>query len=182
MLSTATQQPFDAGLRDRFHRRSLEHQRPLSTVTMAFTVVAFLCFVGARNLVDGPAAPLGYRLTCALLLALLVLAIPRVRSTWSFGLIGVAYSQVLVAGLAMNIVGVTQPLLWTLPAMVVIPICAAPLWLTPTHFVTGSVLFYATAFALLFGQPLTHDVETVVWMWIVAIGVPTSVEIGRAHV
>ncbi|REG50158.1 diguanylate cyclase/phosphodiesterase [Paraburkholderia sp. BL6669N2] len=174
MLSTATQHQSDAGLRDRFHRRSLEHQRPLSTVTMAFTVVAFLCFVGARSLVDGPAAPLAYRLTCALLLALLVLAIPRAKSTWSFGLIGVAYSQVLVAGMAMNVVGVAQPLLWTLPAMVVIPICAAPLWLTPTHFVTGSVLFYATAFALLFGAPLTHDVATVVWMWIVAIGVPTS--------
>jgi diguanylate cyclase (GGDEF)-like protein len=174
MLSTSTQQSPDTGLRERFHQRSLEHQRPLSTVTMAFTVVAFLCFIGARNLVDGPAAPLAYRLACALLLALLVLAIPRAKSTWIFGLIGVAYSQVLVAGLAMNTVGVAQPLLWTLPAMVVIPICAAPLWLTPAHFVAGSALFYATAFALLSGEPLTHDVETVVWMWIGAIGVPTS--------
>ncbi|MFM0172567.1 diguanylate cyclase [Paraburkholderia sediminicola] len=174
MLSTSTPYPSDSGLRDRFHRRSLEHQRPLSTVTMAFTVVAFLCFIGARNLVDGPAAPLAYRLACALLLALLVLAIPRAKSTWLFGLIGVAYSQVLVVGMAINIVGVAQPLLWTLPALVVIPICAAPLWLTPTHFVAGSVLFYATAFALLFGAPLAHDVDTVVWMWIVAIGVPTS--------
>ncbi|EIF33530.1 diguanylate cyclase (GGDEF) domain-containing protein [Burkholderia sp. Ch1-1] len=174
MLSNSTQHPSDSGLRDRFHVRSLEHQRPLSTVTMAFTVVAFLCFIGARNLVDGPAAPLEYRLGCALVLALLVLAIPRARSTWVFGLIGVAYSQVLVAGLALNIAGVAQPLLWVLPAMVVIPVCAAPLWLTPMHFVAGSALFYATAYALLFGEPLTHDVEIVVWMWVVAIGVPTS--------
>jgi diguanylate cyclase (GGDEF)-like protein len=36
------------------------------------------------------------------------------------------------------------------------------------------VLFYTTAFALLFGAPLPHDVDTVVWMWIAAIGVPTS--------
>ncbi|MFM0346181.1 diguanylate cyclase [Paraburkholderia sp. RL17-347-BIC-D] len=174
MLSSSTQHPSDTGLRDRFHRRSLEHQRPLSTMTMAFTVVAFLCFIGARNLVDGPAAPLAYRLACALLLGLLVLAIPRTKSTWTFGFIGVAYSQVLVVGLAVNIAGVAQPLLWTLPAMVVIPICAAPLWLTPAHFITGSVLFYTTAFALLFGAPLPHDVDTVVWMWIAAIGVPTS--------
>ncbi|HYS67455.1 MAG TPA: GGDEF-domain containing protein, partial [Paraburkholderia sp.] len=140
MLSTSTQQPSDSGLRERFHRRSLEHQRPLSTVTMAFTVVAFLCFVAARNLVNGPAAPLAYRLACALVLALLVLAIPRAKSTWLFGAIGVAYSLVLTAGLALNIAGVEQPLLWALPAMVVIPICAAPLWLTPTHYFVGSAL------------------------------------------
>jgi len=173
-LSTSTHHPSDAGLRDRFHRRSLEHQRPLATVIMAFTVVAFLCFIGARNLVDGPAAPLAYRLACALLLAFLVLAIPRANSSWVFGLIGVAYSQVLVAGLAMNIAGVAQPLLWALPAMVVIPVCAAPLWLTPTHYIAGTALFYATAVTLLFGEPLAHDVGVVVWMWMAALAAPAS--------
>jgi diguanylate cyclase (GGDEF)-like protein len=102
------------------------------------------------------------------------MAIPRAGSTWTFGAIGVAYSLVLVAGLALNVSGVEQPLLWVLPALVVIPICAAPLWLTPMHFCTGSVLFYAAAFALLSGEPRTHEVDVVVWMWIVAIGVPTS--------
>ncbi|OAJ62525.1 diguanylate phosphodiesterase [Paraburkholderia ginsengiterrae] len=174
MLSTSTQHLSDSGLRERFHRRSLEHQRPLSTVTLAFTVVAFLCFVAARNLVGGPAAPLAYRLACAPVLALLVLAIPYAKSTGVFGLIGVAYSLVLVAGLAINLAGVAQPLLWVLPAMVAIPVCAAPLWLTPTHFVVGSALFYAAAAALLFGVPLAHDAQVVTWMWIVAIGVPTS--------
>lgn len=142
---------------------------------MAFTVVAFLCVVGARNMVNGPATPLAYRLTCALVLALLVMAIPRTGSTWTFGAIGAAYSLVLVVGLALNVSGVEQPLLWVLPAMVVIPVCAAPLWLTPLHFFVGSALFYGAAFALLFGGPRTHDVDIVVWMWIVAIGVPTSV-------
>lgn len=174
MLSNSTQHLSDSGLRDRFHRRSLEHQRPLSTVTMAFTVVAFLCFVGARNLVGGPAAPLAYRLACALVLALLVLAIPRARTIWLFGAIGIVYLQVLVAGMALNVAGVDAPLLWVLPALAVIPICAAPLWLTPMHFVTGTVLFYAAALALLSGEPRSHDVNVVVWMWIAAIGMPTS--------
>ncbi|CAB3786203.1 hypothetical protein GCM10011400_26710 [Paraburkholderia caffeinilytica] len=142
---------------------------------MAFTVVAFLCFVGARNMVDGPAAPLAYRLACALVLALLVMAIPRADSTWSFGAIGIAYSVVLVVGLALNVSGVEQPLLWVLPAMVVIPVCAAPLWLTPLHFFIGSALFYGAAFAFLFGEPRAHEVDVVLWMWIVAIGIPTSV-------
>ncbi|CAE6797248.1 hypothetical protein R69888_05034 [Paraburkholderia haematera] len=142
---------------------------------MAFTVVAFLCLVGARNMVAGPATPLAYRLACALVLAVLVMAIPRAGSTWMFGAIGFAYSLVLVAGLALNVSGVEQPLLWVLPAMVVIPICAAPLWLTPLHFFAGSALFYGAALALLIGEPRTHDVDVVVWMWVVAIGVPTSV-------
>ncbi|WP_175147654.1 bifunctional diguanylate cyclase/phosphodiesterase [Paraburkholderia ultramafica] len=175
MSATSTQHLPDPGVRDRFHRRSLEHQRPLSTVTMAFTVVAFLCMVGARNLVDGPAPPLAYRLCCALALGLLVLAIPSAKSSWVFGAIGVAYMQVLVAGLALNAAGLAQPLLWVLPALVVIPICAAPLWLTPTHFFVGSALFYATAFALLLGEPRAYDVDAVVWMWIAVIGIPTSV-------
>ncbi|MEZ0603647.1 EAL domain-containing protein [Paraburkholderia sp. IW21] len=174
MPSTSTNRLSDSSLRDRFHRRSLEHQRPLSTVTMAFAVIAFLCFVGARNLVGGPAMPLAYRLGCVPVLALLVLGIPRAGSTRTFGAIGVAYSLVLVAGLALNISGVEQPLLWVLPAMVAIPICAAPLWLTPMHFFVGSALFYAAALALLFGAPDAHDVAVVAWMWIVAIGMPMS--------
>ncbi|HZZ09737.1 MAG TPA: bifunctional diguanylate cyclase/phosphodiesterase [Paraburkholderia sp.] len=174
MLSPSTTHPSDFGLTERFHRRSLEHQRPLSTATMAFAVVAFLCYVGARNLVGGPCVPLAYRLGCALVLGLLVLGIPHTKSTWMFGLIGAAYSLVLVAGVALNVVGVAQPLLWTLPAVVVIPVCAAPLWLTPRHFFAGTALFYAAAFVLLSGELRTPDVGVVVWMWVAAIGMPMS--------
>ncbi|WP_027209755.1 bifunctional diguanylate cyclase/phosphodiesterase [Burkholderia sp. WSM2232] len=175
MFLTLPQQSADAGLRERFHQRSLEHQRPLSTVTMAFTVVAFLCLVAARGLADEPAKPLAYRLGCALVLALLVLAIPRTRSTWTFGAIGVAFSLTLVVGLALNVAGVQQPLLWSLPALVVIPVCAAPLWLTPTHFFVGSAFFYAAAAGLLLGAPRTAELNVVVWMWVAAIGMPTAV-------
>ncbi|NML30089.1 EAL domain-containing protein [Paraburkholderia antibiotica] len=174
MSAIPTQSQPESGARERFHQRSLEHQRPLSTVTMAFTVVAFLCMLVARMLVNGPAAPLGYRLLCALVLALLVLAIPRARSTLSFGAIGVAYVLVLIGGIALNAVGVAQPLLWLLPALVVIPICAAPLWLTPAHFIAGSVLFYAAALALLLGNWPAHEVDAAVWTWVIAIGAPTS--------
>jgi hypothetical protein len=153
MLSSSTQQMSDAGFRSRFHRRSLEHQRPLSTVTMAFTVVAYLAFVVARSLEAGPAVPIQYRLACALCLALLVVAIPGTKSTWVFGGIGIAYALVMQAGIALNIVGLEQPLLWALPALVVIPICAAPLWLTPVHFLAGTLLFYATGLPLLLDSP-----------------------------
>jgi diguanylate cyclase (GGDEF)-like protein len=174
MSAIPTQHLLEPGLRERFHQRSLEHQRPLSIMTMAFTVAAFLCMVAARELVGGPSAPLGYRLLCALVLALLVLAIPGTRSIVRFGAIGVVYMQVLTGGMVLNAAGVAQPLLWLLPGLVVIPICAAPLWLTPAHFLTGSAIFYAAAVALLLGHAHTHDVDAAVWTWVIAIGAPSS--------
>ncbi|MFT4069183.1 EAL domain-containing protein [Paraburkholderia sp.] len=174
MSAIPTQHLPEPGVRERFHQRSLEHQRPLCIVTMAFTVIAFLCMVVARTLVDGPAAPLGYRLLCALVLALLVLAIPRTKSIGRFGAIGVVYMQVLIGGVVLNAAGVAHPLPWLLPALVVIPICAAPLWLTPAHFLTGSALFYAAAVALLLANTQTYDVDAAVWTWVIAIGAPAS--------
>ncbi|HEY2020972.1 bifunctional diguanylate cyclase/phosphodiesterase [Paraburkholderia sp.] len=174
MSAIPTQHLTEPGLRERYHQRALEHQRPLCIMTMAFTVAAFLCMVAARELVDGPAAPLAYRLLCALVLALLVLAIPGTTSILRFGAIGVVYMQVLTGGLVLNAAGVTQPLLWLLPGLVVIPICAAPLWLTPAHFVTGSALFYAAAIALLLGHAHAHDVNAAVWTWVIVIGAPSS--------
>ncbi|EDZ99777.1 diguanylate cyclase/phosphodiesterase [Burkholderia sp. H160] len=164
----------EPSLRERFHQRSLEHQRPISAVTMAATVVTFLCMVVARELVGIPGAPLGYRLLCAFVLALLALAIPLAKSTRLFGAIGVAYELVLIGGVVLNASGVAHPLAWLLPALVVIPICAAPLWLTPMHFFTGSALFYTAAVALLLGKTHALEVDAAVWTWVIAIGAPTA--------
>ncbi|WP_144151321.1 bifunctional diguanylate cyclase/phosphodiesterase [Paraburkholderia sp. BCC1885] len=173
MLSTSTQHMTDAHLRLLFHRRSLEQQRPLSTVTMAFTVFASLLFVLARSLVAGPAVAVSYRVSCLLLLALLVTGVHRARTTAVFGSLGVAYTLVLVVLIALNISGLQQPLLWALPALLVIPICSAPLWLTPTHFFVGTAIFYASGLPLLFSQSQTHDVNVVAWLWVL-IGAPTA--------
>ncbi|SDG25455.1 diguanylate cyclase (GGDEF) domain-containing protein [Paraburkholderia phenazinium] len=164
----------DAHLRHRFHRRSLDQQRPLSTVIMGFTAVASLLFVLARGLVAGPAVSLPYRLACIVCLALLVAGVRNARTTWWFGACGVAYTLVLVVVIALNIAGLEQPLLWALPALLVIPVCSAPLWLTPTHFLAGTAVFYAAGMPLLFRQPQVHDVNVVAWLW-VAIGVPAAV-------
>jgi diguanylate cyclase (GGDEF)-like protein len=174
MSAIPTQHLPEPSLRERFHQRSLEHQRPLSIVTMAFTVVTFLCMVAARELVGIPAVPLGYRMLCALVLALLVLAIPGTKSTALFGAIGVVYELVLIGGLVLNASGVAHPLAWLLPALVVIPICAAPLWLTPVHFFTGNALFYAAAIALLLGETHPREIDAAVWTWVIAIGAPTA--------
>ncbi|MGF6649908.1 diguanylate cyclase (GGDEF)-like protein [Paraburkholderia youngii] len=174
MSAIPTQHLSEPSMRERFHRRSLEHQRPLALVKLGFTVLAFLSMVAARELVGAPAAPLGYRLLCAFVLALLVLAIPSTKSTALFGAICVAYELVLIGGLVLNAQGLAQPLPWLLPAFVVIPICAAPIWLTPAHFATGSALFYAVAIALLRGKTHAPEVDVAVWTWVIAIGAPTT--------
>lgn len=151
----------------------MEQQKPLSTVTMAFTVVAFLIFVVARAHVTGIELPLWPRLMCALALSLLVAAIPRAPSTFVFGLIGAAYVVVLQIGVMINVTGVEQPLYWMLPAGMVVPICAAPLWLTPRHFVLGTIAFYLAGIPFVFAVPFTHDDWVLCAMW-VAIGIPTA--------
>ncbi|MEX3895685.1 EAL domain-containing protein [Paraburkholderia sp. BR10954] len=174
MSAIPTQHLSQPSMRERFHQRSLEHQRPLALVKLGFTVLAFLSMVAARELVGAPAAPLGYRLLCAFVLALLVLAIPSTKTTALFGAICVAYELVLMGGLVLNAQGLAQPLPWLLPAFVVIPICAAPIWLTPVHFATGSALFYAVAIALLRGKTHAPEVDVAVWTWVIAIGAPTT--------
>lgn len=84
----------------------MDQQRPLSTVTMAFTVVALLIFIIARSHVTGVDLPLWPRLTCAFVMLLLVAAIPKAPSTFIFGLIGVLYIVVLQIGVVINVQGV----------------------------------------------------------------------------
>ena len=151
----------------------MEQQRPLSTVTMAFTVVAFLIFVTARSHVAGMDLPLWPRLLCALAMLLLVAAIPKAPSTFVFGLIGVLYIVVLQIGVMINVEGVEKPLFWMLPAGMVIPICAAPLWLTPRHFILGTIAFYLAGLPFVLSVPFTHDDYVLCAMW-VAIGIPTA--------
>ncbi|WP_174364618.1 EAL domain-containing protein [uncultured Caballeronia sp.] len=173
MLTSLLPPPVTPAVRLSFHRRSMELQKPLSTVTMAFTVVAFVIFVIARAHVTGIELPLWPRLMCALALSLLVAAIPRATSTFVFGMIGAAYVVVLQIGVMMNVTGVEQPLYWMLPAGMVVPICAAPLWLTPRHFVLGTTAFYIAGIPFVFSVPFTHDDWVLCAMW-VAIGIPTA--------
>ncbi|WP_321839417.1 bifunctional diguanylate cyclase/phosphodiesterase [Paraburkholderia bannensis] len=150
--------PANAAERNRFHARSLQHQRPLSFVTMALSIGAYVLFAAARaRLVNAAAAPFPFWIAAlgGVGLLLLVLAIPRTRTTAEFGLIGVAY--VVIMQLAANALvrGTDDPLVWMTPAVVAITLCAAPLWLTPRHFALGSVCYYAATLPFVLGLP--HD-------------------------
>ncbi|WP_321814833.1 MULTISPECIES: bifunctional diguanylate cyclase/phosphodiesterase [unclassified Paraburkholderia] len=147
--------PANAAERNRFHARSLEHQRPLSFVTMSLSIGAFTLFAVARAQLFSAPFPFWITALAGLLLVLLVLAIPRSRTTAQFGFIGVAY--VVIMQLAANalVQGTDDKLAWMTPAVVAITLCAAPLWLTPRHFAVGSVGYYAATLPFVFSLP--HD-------------------------
>lgn len=159
--------PANAAERNRFHARSLQHQRPLSFITMALSIGAYALFVAARALLVDAPFPLWIATLAGLGLVLLVLAIPRTRSTAEFGLIGVAY--VVIMQLAANALarGTDDPLVWMTPVVVAITLCAAPLWLTPRHFALGSVCYYASTLPFVLGLP--HNVArlAIFGVWVV---------------
>ncbi|HEV3429682.1 MAG TPA: bifunctional diguanylate cyclase/phosphodiesterase [Paraburkholderia sp.] len=167
MRSSVFPFPANAAERNRFHARSLAHQRPLSFVTMALSIGAYALFVAARALLVAAPFPLWIAALAGVGLLLLVLAIPRTRSTAEFGLIGVAY--VVIMQLAANALarGTDDPLVWMTPAVVAITLCAAPLWLTPRHFALGSVFYYASTLPFVLSLP--HDVArlAIFSVWVV---------------
>ncbi|WP_413195336.1 diguanylate cyclase domain-containing protein [Pararobbsia alpina] len=153
-------------MRKRFHLRSLDHQRPLSGVTMAFSIGAYLMFAAARAfLVEAP-FPLMLSLGAALAMAVLVAAIPRVSTTTAFGFIGVAYSVILQLTANELVKGTANPLVWMTPAVVAITVCAAPLWLTPKHFFTGTVLYYAAVAPFALSLPTDSHDRGIFAVWI----------------
>ncbi|MBB3259222.1 diguanylate cyclase (GGDEF)-like protein [Paraburkholderia bannensis] len=159
--------PASAAERNRFHARSLEHQRPLSFVTMALSIGAYALFAGARAQLVAAPFPVWITVLAGLGLVLLVLAIPRSRSTAEFGLIGAAYVVIMqLAGNAL-VRDTGDPLVWMTPAVVAITLCAAPLWLTPRHFLLGSVCYYASTVPFVLSLP--HDVAqlAIFGVWVV---------------
>lgn len=141
---------------------------------MACSIGAYLIFVVARALLVDAPFPLVTSLGVALTLALIVAAIPRVKTTNGFGLIGIAYMIVLQYAANVLVQGTDDPLVWMTPAVVAITVCAAPLWLTPWHFSVGTVLYYLAVapFALTL-SPATHD-RGIFMIWVV-IAVSTAV-------
>lgn len=159
--------PANAAERNRFHARSLQHQRPLSFVTMALSIGAYVLFAGARAQLVAAPFPFWIAAFAGLGLVLLVLAIPRSRSTAEFGLIGAAYVVIMQFAANALVRGTGDPLVWMMPAVVAITLCAAPLWLTPRHFALGSVCYYAST--LPFVLRLSHDAAqlAIFGVWIV---------------
>lgn len=161
------------GDRKRFHDRSLDHQRPLSFGTMTLSLGAYALFAAARATLVAAPFPLLVSTAALVALVLLVLAIPRTRDTLQFGFIGVAY--VVVMQLAANalVAGTTNPLAWMLPVVVAVMVCAAPLWLTPAHFITGAICYYAATAPFFIGLHGNVENQAVFLVW-VAISFTTA--------
>lgn len=154
------------GDRKRFHDRSLDHQRPLSFGTMMLSIGAYVLFAAARATLVAAPFPFAVTLAALVSLALLVMAIPRTHTTAQFGLVGVCYVVIMQMAANELVAGTLNPLAWMLPAVVAIMVCAAPLWLTPTHFITGSICYYAATMPFFFGLHGQPESQAIFLVWV----------------
>ncbi|QGZ64870.1 bifunctional diguanylate cyclase/phosphodiesterase [Paraburkholderia acidisoli] len=154
------------GDRKRFHDRSLDHQRPLSFGTMMLSIGAYVLFAVARATLVAAPFPLAVSVTALVSLALLVMAIPRTHTTAQFGLVGVCYVVIMQMAANELVAGTLNPLAWMLPAVVAIMVCAAPLWLTPAHFITGSICYYAATLPFFFGLHGQPESQAIFLVWV----------------
>jgi diguanylate cyclase (GGDEF)-like protein len=157
-----------------FHKRSLDLQRTLCNVIMIYGVLAFLLMSCVRELMPGTAGPLSYRIGCAIGMSALTFGLRWARTPLVFGAVGVAYILLVVFGINLNISGAVDPLLWILPSALIIPVCAAPFWLTPTHYVIGNSVFYFAGWFLAL-RPVTwsYNQSVAFFLW-VTIGISVS--------
>ncbi|WP_347557208.1 EAL domain-containing protein [Robbsia sp. KACC 23696] len=152
-------------VKQRFVADSLAQQRRFCTTMMSYSVLAFIVASIVRQLSYADASPISYRLLCTAALAALSFLIARARTPAFFGLIGLAFVLVLECGMWLNAAHASDPLCWILPSIVMIPVFASPLWLTPVHFVIGTASFFALGSVMVNTLDLRHDAEILCVFW-----------------
>ncbi|MCP1118074.1 EAL domain-containing protein [Robbsia andropogonis] len=152
-------------IRQRFHVDSLSQQRQFCTTMMSYAVLAFVFATLVRQMTQDTAGYVAYRLLCAIVMGALVFLLSRAHRPAQFGVIGTAFMLVLECGMWLNAINAHDPLCWILPSAVMIPVVAAPLWLTPLHFIVGTASFYGIGFALVNTLDLRHDAAIFCFFW-----------------
>lgn len=132
-----------------FATSSLLHMRAMTTVVLGLGVLEFLLFLFARAQLDGPLLSWGTQFGFAASLLLLTFMLPRAATTLSYGLIGALYVTLICVGFSVASRGVEHLISWVLPALMLVPLTASPLWLTRRQFIYGTtVCAVASYFAL----------------------------------
>ncbi|MGI4983193.1 MAG: GGDEF domain-containing protein [Janthinobacterium lividum] len=159
---------------DQFHRHALARLRPVAVLVMSFTIFAYVMFVAGRCVLVRSPMPLLPAIPFAVGLGLCVWGNSRTQSVGVFGVYGVLYVVILQTGALLNTLNTPTPLLWLLPSTLIVPMCAAPLWLARSHFVAGTL-----ASLIITLPPMVHLVTTreemvVTTVWLV-IGLPSAI-------
>ncbi|MGI4861302.1 MAG: diguanylate cyclase [Janthinobacterium lividum] len=159
---------------DQFHRHALARLRPVAVVVMLFTIFAYVMFVAGRCVLVMSLAPLLPALPFVFGLGLCAWGISRTHSVGAFGVYGVLYVVILQVGALLNSLDAPTPLAWLLPATLIVPMCAAPLWLARSHFVAGTLASYAITLPFMLHLSTTREQMVVAIMWVI-ISLPSAI-------
>jgi len=172
----------DKTRRLQFYSHSMARNRPLSIVVLSFGVLAFLLLIITRSALTHSLAPLASSAGYVVTLCLLVVGMVRSTGLNVSGTFTIVFVGVLqYAAASPPAAGST--LEWALPSALIIPLCAAPFWLTRAHFVMGTLVSVSVACARLASLPMTHDqvIASTFWVLVSVISSVTSFLLFYAH-
>lgn len=133
----------------RFNTYSLVQMRSLVTAVLVLGLAEFLFFLIARRQLPQPVESTLIDISIFAALGVFTVLMNSVRSVTAFGFIGVGYATTLEWGFLLATGGAGQPVSWVLPAAVLVPVAAGPLWLTRRQFVIGTTLCWGSVFIAL---------------------------------
>lgn len=136
-----------------FETSSVEKMRPLTTVVLWLGVLEFVFFLLARASLVEPISSLGMHLVVVTALVLLSIGLGRTRTVSLYGCIGILYVAIISIGFTFVSEGLQHMVSWLLPALMLVPITASPLWLNRQQFIVG------TTTCLLVNLPAFYSVE-----------------------
>ncbi|MHB1992816.1 GGDEF domain-containing protein [Metallibacterium scheffleri] len=121
--------------------QGLEHRLgPVVRALLWTALGGYLSFVLGADLTGHSGVPFWLRLAPGLPLALLVVLGQVHRAPRHYGALGLAALAWLEFGIFLNGYARPEGLVWMLPAYVVVPIAASPIWLKRSHFVAAAVI------------------------------------------
>ena len=138
-----------------FLASSLLLMRPLAIVVLSLGVLEFIIFLFARERLT--TAPPSWSIYFGFISALTLLAVwfSRTTTVASYGFIGVLYVTLITAGFLFSSRGVEQMVSWVLPALMLVPITAGPLWLTRSQFVFGTTVCALVSYFVLYSLEMS---------------------------
>lgn len=138
-----------------FETYSLQRMRPLTTGVLLLGLLEYLLFVFTRTRL--PYTGFSISICSAVFggLVLLTWMMLRIRTSFHYGIVGAAYAVLIEIGFLTASQGVPDMLGWVLPALMIVPVSAAALWLTRKQFVFGSIACALAIYAFLWHVALT---------------------------
>ncbi|MES2934850.1 MAG: diguanylate cyclase, partial [Pseudomonadota bacterium] len=154
----------------RFLHYSLLRMRPLATIVLGLATAEFAMFALAGGFLTASRANPWLLLAIFLGLSGLTYGAAKARSANHFGWVGIAFVALLEWGTVLNSSGNADPLTWALPAIILVPIGAGPIWLTRRDYVIGTVGCWLTVLPFISSLSLTPQNWTVFGMYVILSG------------